>query len=44
MEEIKQASDSMQYEKAAYLRDKKLAIEAITERQKYLIYQKMIQM
>lgn len=34
MEEIKQASDSMQYEKAAYLRDKKLAIEAITERQK----------
>lgn len=34
MEEIKQASDSMQYEKAAYLRDKKLAIEAITEKQK----------
>lgn len=34
MEEIKHASDSMQYEKAAYLRDKKLAIEAITERQK----------
>ena len=34
MEEIKQASDSMHYEKAAYLRDKKLAIEAITERQK----------
>ena len=34
MEEIKQASDSMQYGKAAYLRDKKLAIEAITERQK----------
>lgn len=34
MEEIKQASDSMQYEKATYLRDKKLAIEAITERQK----------
>lgn len=34
MEEIKQGSDSMQYEKAAYLRDKKLAIEAITERQK----------
>lgn len=34
MEEIKQASDSMQYEKAAYIRDKKLAIEAITERQK----------
>ena len=34
MEEIKQASDSMQYEKTAYLRDKKLAIEAITERQK----------
>lgn len=34
MEEIKQASDSMQYEKAAYLRDKKLAIETITERQK----------
>ena len=34
MEEIKQASDSMQYEKAAYLRDRKLAIEAITERQK----------
>ncbi len=34
MEEIKQASDNMQYEKAAYLRDKKLAIEAITEKQK----------
>lgn len=34
MVEIKQASDNMQYEKAAYLRDKKLAIEAITEKQK----------
>ena len=34
MEEIKQASDSMQYEKAAFFWDKKLATEAITERQK----------
>ena len=33
-EEMIQASKNMQYEKAAYLRDKKLAIERISERQK----------
>ena len=32
--EIKFASDNLQYEKAAYLRDKKIAIERITEKQK----------
>lgn len=34
VEEIQIASENMQYEKAAYLRDKKLAIERITEKQK----------
>ena len=33
-EEMIQASKNMQYEKAAYLRDKKLAIERISEKQK----------
>ena len=33
-EEMLEASQNMQYEKAAYLRDKKLAIERISERQK----------
>ena len=33
-EEMIKASQNMQYEKAAYLRDKKLAIERISERQK----------
>lgn len=32
--EIQNAAEKMQYEKAAYLRDKKVAIERITERQK----------
>lgn len=32
--EIQQAAEDLQYEKAAYLRDKKIAIERITERQK----------
>ena len=32
--EIQIASENMQYEKAAYLRDKKIAIERITEKQK----------
>lgn len=34
VKEMEQASDNMQYEKAAYLRDKKIAIERITEKQK----------
>ena len=33
-EEMEQASKNMQYEKAAYLRDKKIAIERISEKQK----------
>lgn len=33
-EEMNSASQNMQYEKAAYLRDKKIAIERISERQK----------
>lgn len=33
-EEMSNASQNMQYEKAAYLRDKKIAIERISERQK----------
>ena len=33
-QEMEEASRSMQYEKAAYLRDKKIAIERISERQK----------
>ncbi len=33
-EEMKQASDDMQYEKAVYLRDKIVAIERISEKQK----------
>ena len=33
-QEMLEASQNMQYEKAAYLRDKKLAIERISERQK----------
>ena len=33
-EELKQASDNMQYEKAAYLRDKIIAIEKIMQKQK----------
>ena len=33
-EDMTQASKNMQYEKAAYLRDKKIAIERISERQK----------
>lgn len=33
-EEMNNASQNMQYEKAAYLRDKKIAIERISERQK----------
>ena len=32
--EIKEAAEKLQYEKAAYLRDKKLAIERISEKQK----------
>lgn len=32
--EIQKAAESLQYEKAAYLRDKKIAIERITEKQK----------
>lgn len=32
--EIQQAAENLQYEKAAYLRDKKIAIERITEKQK----------
>ena len=32
--EMEEASKNMQYEKAAYLRDKKLAIERISEKQK----------
>ena len=33
-EEMEEASKNMQYEKAAYLRDKKIAIERISEKQK----------
>jgi len=33
-EEMKQASSKMEYEKAAYIRDKKIAIERISEKQK----------
>lgn len=33
-EEMKEAAENRQYEKAAYLRDKKMAIEKISERQK----------
>ena len=32
--EIKESADKLQYEKAAYLRDKKIAIERISEKQK----------
>ena len=32
--EMEEASNNMQYEKAAYLRDKKIAIERISEKQK----------
>lgn len=34
IKEMQKAAENMQYEKAAYLRDKKIAIERITEKQK----------
>ncbi len=34
VKDIQKAAENMQYEKAAYLRDKKIAIERITEKQK----------
>lgn len=43
-EQMKDASQKQEYEKAAYLRDKKIAIERISERQKFQIYLKMILM